>query len=130
LSHPCLGLSSGLLPSGFLTKTQYAPFFSCIRATCPAHLSLLFSLYGTYVCAGLRVSLSSSSPSPAIGVRWVCWVGLLLLQHKFYHPWDKSVLYWFRFGVGTFFFFSSVCTVNRFILKTAWGRDKWPTVPF
>jgi hypothetical protein len=35
-SHLCQGLPSGLLPSGFPTKTLYAA-----HATCPAHLSLL-----------------------------------------------------------------------------------------
>ena len=40
-SHLRLGLSSGLFPSGFLTKTMFTPIFSPIRATCPAHLIVL-----------------------------------------------------------------------------------------
>ena len=40
-THLSLGLPSGLLPSGFSTKTLYTSLSSPKRATCPAHLILL-----------------------------------------------------------------------------------------
>ena len=40
-THLSLGLPSGLLPSGFPTKTLYTPLSSSIRTTCQAHLILL-----------------------------------------------------------------------------------------
>jgi hypothetical protein len=40
-SHLRVGVTSGLLPSGFPTKTLHTRLLTSIRATCPAHLILL-----------------------------------------------------------------------------------------
>jgi len=58
-SHLRLGLPSALFPSGFLTKILYTPLFSPIRATCPAHLILLYVITRTILGEQYR-SLSSS----------------------------------------------------------------------
>ena len=58
-SHLNLGLPSGLLPSGFPTKTLYTPLLYPIQATCPAHLNHLDLITQTMLGEGYR-SLNSS----------------------------------------------------------------------
>jgi len=60
--HPHRGLTNGLFPSGFPTKTLYTPLLSPIRATCPAHLILLDFINRTILGEQSR-SLSCSSCS-------------------------------------------------------------------
>jgi len=57
-SHLCLGLPSGLFPSGFLTKTLYMLLLSPICATCSVHLILLVFITRTILVEEYR-SLSS-----------------------------------------------------------------------
>ena len=42
-THLRLGLQSGIFPSGFPIKNLYIPLSSPIRATCPAHLSIVIT---------------------------------------------------------------------------------------
>ena len=58
-SHLCLGLPSGLIPSGFSTKTLYTPLFSHIHATRPAHLILLDLITWTILGGEYRSPSSS-----------------------------------------------------------------------
>ena len=76
-SHLCLGLPSGLFPSGFPTKTVYTPLLCPICATCSTHLILHDSItriifgeeyrsLSSALCSFLHYSVTSSLLGPNI----------------------------------------------------------------
>ena len=76
-THLNLGLSSGLFPFGFPTKTLYTPLSSPIRATWPANLSLLelitrtilgeeYKSFSSSLCSLLHSPVTSSFLGPNI----------------------------------------------------------------
>ena len=76
-THLHLGLPSGLLPSGFPTKTPNTPLSSPIRTTCPAHLIILhfitrtilgeqYKSFSFSLCSLLNSPVTSSLLGPNI----------------------------------------------------------------
>ena len=76
-THLCIGLPSGLLPSGFPTKTLYTSLSLPIRATYPAHLILLdyitrtilgeeYKSFSSSLCNLLHSPVTSSLLGPNI----------------------------------------------------------------
>jgi len=65
-THLCVGLPSGVLPSGYLSKTLYNPFSSPIRATCPAHLILLDFITRTILGEEYKPFSSSFWTTPTV----------------------------------------------------------------
>ena len=88
-SHLRLDLSSCVLPSCFPTKTLYAPLFSPIPCTCPAHLSLLNLIiqtaeenrtWNSFLCSLLHSSVTITRKNTLKIERQVAFAALYILD--------------------------------------------------
>ena len=104
-SHLCLGLPSGLFPSGFATKTLYTPLLSPLLTTCPAHLILLEFYHPNNIGLGVQFIKHLIMYFPPLP----CYLSLLgpnILNTLFSDSLSAYLLQWLSNG------FASISAVN------------------
>ena len=107
-THLRLGLPSGLLPSGFPTKTLYTSHSSPIRATYPAHVILLdfitriilgeqYKSFSSSLCSLLHSPVTSSLLGPNILLNTMfsnilSFLSSRVVSHQASHPYKTTGL--------------------------------------
>jgi hypothetical protein len=80
--HIRLGLPGGLFPSGFPTNNLYTFLFSLIRATCPAHLILLYTTKNASYLKLSNLLTFLKNHLLEIGLSVVDWIGLVQDRYR------------------------------------------------